>query len=566
MQDLFNMNADKNCSNEAVNIIHEMISQSSPSTDAADDSNSFMEKELENMPDYQGSSPACLEFLQKVKTVGDAEAQIRFSMNFMKESLSCSNTPRFRDFWDVRRFCLPLFKQSIGVKVRAELWREYVDLSTEARRIKEMLDEQSAFAFEQIDLAIQSLVKDIESSDELLLAIPDLVIPEICLTMLHHKVEYQQTQRELNLLNTFALKINSLRKEVIRTEMRIKNKNKLFEKLSSSGDRIFPKRKVLIKKVSDMFMADVQAFINRYFGNPSAERVPLHQLREEIKALQTVAKSFTLNVNTFTDTRVKLSQCWDQLKSWDKERKKEFFQKKQDLQQNVDQVMERIKGFELLAAQASSFAEVAPQFEEVLSFMRGIELSFYDQKKLKETLFKLRKPFLDKEEEIRAFEQLQEKQNQELKRKQVADFKESLEALAASLDSTDIETLIESRERILQESAQIQWQKSDKMMIDRLLKQIKDGIEEKKSYRLLSLSDSDKEKHQALLTLLIERKQRRAEMKLQIDGYRKVLAGSGFDFEKAIMYKDLIEAERLSLEKVNESIYEIEKKLVEIQG
>ncbi len=566
MQDTFNMNADKNCSNEAVNIIHEMISQSSPSTDAAGDANSFLEKELENTPDYQGSSPACLEFLQKVKTVGDAEAQIRFSMNFMKESLSCSNTPRFRDFWDVRRVCLPLFKQSIGVKVRAELWGEYVDLSAEARRIKEMLDEQSAFAFEQIDLAIQSLVKDIESSDEILLAISDLVIPEICLTMLDHKVEYQETQRELNLLNTFALKINSLRKEVIRTEMRIKNKNKLFEKLSSSGDRIFPKRKVLIKTVSDMFMADVQAFINRYFANPSAERVPLHQLREEIKALQTVAKSFTLNVNTFTDTRVKLSQCWDQLKSWDKERKKEFFQKKQDLQQNVDQVIERIKGFELLAAQASSFAEVAPQFEEVLFFMRGIELSFYDQKKLKETLFKLRKPFLDKEEEIRAFEQLQEKQNQELKRKQVADFKESIEALAASLDSTDIETLIESRERILQESAQMQWQKSDKMMIDRLLKQIKDGIEEKKSYRLFSLSDSDKEKHQALLTLLIERKQRRAEMKLQIDAYKKVLAGSGFDFEKAIMYKDLIEAERLSLEKANESIYEIEKKLVEIQG
>lgn len=566
MQDIFNMNADKNCSNEAVNIIHEMISQSLSSTDSADDSNSFVEKELESSSEYQGSSPTCLEFLQKVKTVGDAEAQIRFSMNCMKESLSCSNTPRFRDFWDVRRFCLPLFKQSIGVKVRAELWREYVDLSTEARRIKEMLDEQSAFAFEQIDLAIQSLVKDIESSDELLLAIPDLLIPEICLTMLDHKIEYQQTQRELNLLNTFALKINSLRKEVIRTEMRIKNKNKLFEKLSSSGDRIFPKRKALIKKVSDMFMADVQAFISRYFVNPSVERVPLHQLREEIKALQTVAKSFTLNVNTFTDTRVKLSQCWDQLKSWDKERKKEFFQKKQDLQHNVDQVMERIKSFELLAAQASSFAEVAPRFEEVLSFMRTIELSFYDQKKLKETLFKLRQPFLDKEEEIRAFEQLQDKQNQELKRKQVADFKESLEALAASLDSADIETLIESREKILQQSAQIQWQKSDKMMIDRLLKQVKDGIEEKKSYRLLSLSDSDKEKHQALLNLLIERKQRRSEMKLQIDAYRKVLAGSGFDFEKAIMYKDLIEEEKVSLEKVNESIYEIEKKLVEIQG
>ena len=566
MQDIFTMNADNNCPNEAVDVVNELLPEISISLDSLDDSTCCISEEPHKKNEYKEGSAACLEFVKQAQVLASVEERIRFSMDFMKSSLACPGTPRFRDFWDVRRFCLPLFKQALSAKARAELWKEYVDLSTEARRLKEVLDEQSAFAFEQIDLAIQALSKDLESYDEMVTNIPSLEIPSTCSMMIPHAVEYQEMQRNLQVLNTFALKINSLRKEVIRTEMRVKNKNKLFEKLSSAGDGIFPKRKHLIKDLSDLFMQDVLLFVNSYFVNEASERPALHQLREEIKALQMVAKSFTLNVHAFTETRLKLSECWDRLKAWDKERKKDIFVKKQALHQNIQKVTERIQAFEVFCAASPSIPEVAQQFEEIFFFMRTLEFNFYEKKMLKADLVRIRKPVVDKERELLGAQDLREKEAGELKRKQQRDFTDSVEALVASVDSLEVEILVESRDLYLQQLAQMNLQKADKMLMDRLFKQIKDVIEDKKSHKLLSLSASDKEKHGALLRLLMERRQRRAEIKLQIDAYRKILAGSGFDFEKAIMYTDLVEEEKVSLTKINHSIDEIEEKIATIEG
>jgi hypothetical protein len=115
-----------------------------------------------------------MQFEQK----NDPEEKIRCAIDFMKGTLSHAGAPRFRDFWEARKECLPLFKENISPKSRALFWQEYVDLSVEARRLKEILDEQSVFAFEQIDLAIQALVKDLEAYDALLNQLPDVVFPD----------------------------------------------------------------------------------------------------------------------------------------------------------------------------------------------------------------------------------------------------------------------------------------------------------------------------------------------------------------------------------------------------
>ena len=44
----------------------------------------------------------------------------------MRSSVSQGETPRFKDFWEARRLCLPLFKENVPVKVRTQLWAEYV--------------------------------------------------------------------------------------------------------------------------------------------------------------------------------------------------------------------------------------------------------------------------------------------------------------------------------------------------------------------------------------------------------------------------------------------------------
>ena len=62
-------------------------------------------------------------------------------------------SPHFKDFWEARRLCLPLFKENMNPKSRSLLWAEYIEISAEARKLKEILDEQSPFAVEQIELA-----------------------------------------------------------------------------------------------------------------------------------------------------------------------------------------------------------------------------------------------------------------------------------------------------------------------------------------------------------------------------------------------------------------------------
>jgi len=515
---------------------------------------------------HRDPSAAFAQFLKEMDGKVSAEERVRCSMEFMKNSLVNPMAPRFRDFWDARRYCLPLFKEQMSAKIRGDLWQEYVDLSTEARRLKEILDEQSAFAYEQIDLAIQALAKDLEGYDDLKAQVVPLQIPSNCSTMLVNLEQYQEMQSNLHLLNAFASKINSLRKEVIRTEMRIKNKNKLFEKLSSAGDSVFPKRKLMIKQISELFTADVSSFVKKYFVSESEALPPLHQLREEIKALQTIAKDMTLNAQSFTETRLKLSECWDKLKVLDKERKKEFSQKRQQLRQNVEQVLEKIKAFEEYCKELPSINEATVKFEEVLSYMKTIDLSYPEQKMLKDELFNARKPVWDKQRNEQIEREAKEKEVENLKKQKITDFRNALEELLTSADSTAFEMMIEKRDRLVEEYSQLNISKADKMLFDRSFKQLKDVIDEKKSENLLSLSDSDKEKLNELVALLAERKKRRLEIKSQIEVYRKVLGGSGFDFEKAMMYRELIEAEKAALEKINLTIEEIEEKVAEIEG
>ena len=86
-------------------------------------------------------------------------------------------------------------------------------------------------------------------------------------------------------------------------------------------------------------MSDVEQFIKSYFQDEEFKDLHLYSLREEIKQLKTVAKILTLNTHAFTETRVKLSGCWDKIKNREKERKKETQQKKQEFKQNFDLVM-----------------------------------------------------------------------------------------------------------------------------------------------------------------------------------------------------------------------------------
>ncbi len=524
------------------------------------------EKEKDVGSDRRGVSPLFSDFMRQFQEESTAEGKIRLSIDFMRVSLSNSGTPRFKDFWEGRRMCLPLFKENISPKVRSQLWSSYIELSTEAKRLKEILDEQSAFAIEQIELAIQALERDLEHYELILSQAQAAPLPYESISLKDKTEVYGTIQRELMLLNTLATRVNAMRKEVVKTEMRIRIKNRLLERLSLCGDKIFPKRKELIKQVSNEFMSDVDHFIQSHFQDEEFHGVPLYALREEIKQLQSIAKVLTLNTHAFTETRLKLSGCWDKLKNRERERKKETQQKRQAFKQNFDLVMEKIKPFAEASAAGMSVDECNKQSTEILDFMRTVELGRDEVRVLKDEIHKAKRAPFDRAREVEQERQRQEKEVETLRREKINALKEELNTLLAQQESIELETLGQRRDHVLQQFEEITLAKAEKQIVDRLFKQLKDAIDEKKEKALLMLSEDDLKALDQLKEVLEERKARRQEIKNQLESYRKLLGGSGFDFEKAMMYREMIEAEKATLEKVNASIDDIEEKIDQIEG
>ncbi len=544
-------------SNESIPQVPETLPEASPEETAVKEK----EKEKKGVV-----SARYAEWLQQFEKESSIENKVRLGLDFMRSALSQGETPRFKDFWECRRLCLLLFKENIPVKVRAQLWGEYIELSNEARRLKELLDEQSAFAVEQIELAIQSIEADLEHFSVLLEHAPDIAFPKESVSLKEKQDQYNAIQKELQLLNTLATRINGMRKEIIKTEMRIRIKNKLLERLSACGDHVFPKRKELIKSISKEFVSDVEHFVQTYFQTDEIKELPLHVLREEIKFLQLLAKILTLNTQAFTATRQKLSECWDKIKAQDKDRKKEMLQKKQAHRQNFDLVLEQINAFAVECRGEMTLQACTARAQEISDYMRTVELGRDEVRALRDELAKAKNIILDREQE-KEHQRAQKEKEIELKRREkINALKEELASLSQHIDQHEIDHLNARREELSKEFENLGLNKVEKQIIDRSFKQLKDAIAEKREKAIMALSEDDLKSLEQLKLLLKERMDRRTEIKTQLEQYRKALGGSGFDFEKAMMYRELIESEKSSLEKIDAAIEELELKIEDIEG
>lgn len=504
-------------------------------------------------------------FLKELEAITDVEAKLQFAINFMEASISQTGTPHFKSFWEARNVCLQIFKENISPSSRTTLWSKYNTLSKEARRLKEILDEQSAFAVEQIEIAVKALETDIENFEGHLEKMPQVEFEIPCQSLKDKLPEYYMLQRQLNLLNTQAARITALRKELIRTDMRVRQKNKFFQRLSAAGDKVFPKRKELIKEVSQKFIEDVDAFIQANFTNSKLQD-SLFSLREEIKGFQNIAKILTLNTHSFTHTRMRLSECWDQIKTLEKDRKKERAQQKSVYKHNLDEIMQKIKNFvDLFKEGQISINDANKQIDELAQYARGVELGREEVLMVREEMNGARKLIKDQvhaaEEERRRHEQ--EKENQ--RRNKLQDLWTEVANLLKLADTLDAQKLTEERDALLEKINTLQMHKSEKQELERKLKPLRDLISEKRESSLLSLSDDDRQSLQQYKEILKQRKERRVEIKNQIELLRKASGSSGLDFDKALAQNAQVEAEKERLEKINHGIKEMEIKISELE-
>lgn len=505
----------------------------------------------EKKPEPKNVSKRFVALKEAIDQVKEIEEKITQAISFMKEALSEPGGPRLKDFWDAKHMCSPLFKEQMNPIKRNHLWSEYAELNQEARRLKEIIDEQTAFSIEQIELAIEALEADFSRYDQLIEEQPHLEFPKNTHKLVQKQEVYQGPQRELHFLKTLVSRLDSLRKEAIGTDMRISVKNKLLKRLSKLGDQVFPRRKELIKEISEQFIKDVEHFVSYRFSQKESEKpVPPFVLRDEIKGFQALAKLLTLNTQAFTKTRKMLSECWDQIKEVEKDRKKEYEERSKEFEKNKEEFAPKIEELRAFCANPENLVKekIIEKISAVQSEMRAIALGREDVKTMRAEIQKIRTEALGK---IQEKAEAQEKKDRE----QIETLKAELTKHLENEATSSVETLVEAEERMLESFGGLKLAASEKQVFERNFCDLRSFILDKKGEKADTLDE--------LENLLEEREEFLNQIKQQVEDYRKEMGGSSLDFEKAMTYRELYDSAKIHLDKEVEAVGRLEEKIAE---
>lgn len=488
------------------------------------------------------------EFLAKIEPLGTPEEKLDCTLALMQEILEGGGTHQFRQFWEARRLCLELFQPPIHPTSRVRLWMRYSELCREARRLKELFEEQSSFVTEQVEMAIDAVEDEFSSLEVKLTAMPEIEALRACKSIAGHIDQYQALQHELNYLNSFASRITSLRKEVLKTDIRYKQKARLLQRLRVLGDWVYPRRKQAIHDVSELFLADVASFIQKTFVG----ELKTHELvaaREEIKTLQTIGKLLTLSTDAFTRTRLQLSESWDSIKTVLKEKKKAQSEQRQAFRfhrETIEGEIERVRA--AIEGGTLKVSDGQKELRTIDTHMRSLSLGHQDVRTLREKLGEI-ETLIEQKGGADKKPARQEWQEQKAKAHELC-----VRAEAIIDKSSEVFEVEEAFDNLLHASNKQSLSKSDRLEFDRLCSKIRGKIETLRAERLSSLAgDEEREEERAALDDM------RSSIKEQLEVWRKASGGFGCDFSEALRYQELAEEEKARLERIQAMIAELDR-------
>ncbi len=445
------------------------------------------------------------------------EEKIRHLLDLMKRALSQNDSPQFKEFWEVRKELIPLFKERGVSFIKNQMWKEFIDLSSEARKLKGVLEEHSLFAVEQLELALKALRKDLEAVKDLSCPVERVFLSEKSKVLSPEKEKISSLQREIYLLSVLGQKLHSLRKEVIQTPMRMRKKNEFFKEMGELGDALFPRRKAKIEELSSLFKTACSSFVlENKKGEELHSKFPCYVLLQEIKALQTCAKELSLTPGVFLQVRELLSLFWDVVKREERLRKKDLLEKKQGKVKEHTIFQEKMDLFiQKCGEEKGSLKELEKERDLLEKDLNGLFLSPKEIKICKDQLKRCLDPFYEKLKR-----QVQEKE--EKKHQKVEEIKQEL--LALLQDSTEgfskkYQDLVSSLDFSSMEGF-------DALYVRHLFSRLEE--------KFLQKGESSIE----------EIEQRIVASKQRCDSYRKILASSNLDFSKAFLLQEMVEAEK----------------------
>jgi hypothetical protein len=261
-----------------------------------------------------------------------------------------------------------------------------------------------------------------------------------------------------------------------------------------------------------------------------------------------------------------LSECWDHIKVEEKERKKERAQQRVVFKQNAEEIEKLIQVLrEAIEKNEETPVEAQKKIENIVAQMRKVELGRDELKVLRDALNDVRKLIHEKIKTEEDTRQQQENERNRQKKEKYKALKDQAEQLLQGYEAQEADELISNRDALLEQVHDSSLTKNEKQELERVLKPLRDIITEKKEKAMMNLSEDDRQSLHQLQNILKQRKERRQEIKNQLEVLRKAAGSSSLDFEKAMTYKTQINEEKERLEKANHAIQEIERKIAEVQ-
>lgn len=496
----------------------------------------------------------------EIRELDNPADKLRKTIELMEFSISQKGQPDFKVFWNARESCLELFKEDIPPPVRSGYWQKYRELTQQARLLKEHFEEESSFALEQIEKAIEAIEGEMNGLAQHVEEAVMNDFPKLAPPMQAKRDLYMSLQKELNFLNAYASRINSMRKEVVSTKMRMRKKNRFFERLSELGNRVFPRRKELIEELSSNFTSDIDQYVKQRFANLSAERSP-HVYREEIKALQAAAKMLSLNGKAFSETRQKLSESWDKLKDIDKQRKQEYESKKETFVQNAEEIRQKIQAYkEEFSVEEFSVGEAQKRIDEIQKAMKEIELGRDEVKQLRTEISEAKQPLIDRQKEEEKKRRQAQLEKEEQRQSAIKEVEETVSSLQKSHGEMKADALVSSIEELKTKIDGLQLSDLEKNTMLRSLILIEDAAYQKQDAEE-GLPEEPAALKEALQKRLQFKSDRRTEIKDNLEVLRKACGSSGLDFEQSLYNNQQLTLEKERLEKISEDIRSIEDQL-----
>lgn len=458
--------------------------------------------------------------IKVMQNTSEIEKKIRIALDFMREALSDETKARFRDFWRMKKECLDLFKLEIPHSSRGLFWGEYTTLLNEAHELQKIVEENTVFEVEQLMLAITDLEESLK---------PYLQKKETLSSSI-------EKLREENLfLHTAKERLISLKKEILGIEMRVSLKSKLLDRLSFLGNFIFPRKKEVLKEMSQLFSDEVESFCALHFDferKKITSREPLFRLRESIKNHQARLKTIEMTNDKYKKARGFLSQSWDII----------------DKQQKMD-AEKRTKESEEESSNLQKYTSLMNEISFNNDFKENLEKVFRNVKalKLSHTLFTKISDYkreLEKKYEEKVFAEIAKQQELiERKRQQKEEaFKKVLGELKAFEKNLDTISLVDAEkeyERLMKEAELEKPSRKLYFYFYDLALKIKCTLAKKRGLV--------KERKQEFFSL-------KSNLKKWLEMCRRELAECGLDVEFAFTLKEMIRLNKEVLETLETDI------------